>query len=89
MIASASTFAALFRHSLIALGQQAPDSRREAADKLAALLGFDAAAFHTVLDLREGKRSAGEINHEQVFAAYLDAVMKVAEEMDQRLAAAR
>jgi hypothetical protein len=86
MISSASTFAALFRHSLIALGETPPDSRRSAADRLAALVGFDRGVFHTVLDLREGKRDAGELNHEQTFAAYLDAVTRVAEEMDRLLA---
>ena len=60
MIASASTFAALFRHSLIALGEPAPDSRRGALDQLGEQgSGFDSAAFHAVLDLREGKRAAG------------------------------
>ena len=39
MIASASTFATLFRHALIALGETAPDSRREALDRLAAKIG--------------------------------------------------
>lgn len=87
MTASAATFAALFRHSLIALGQAAPDTRREAADQLAAKLGLDLAPFHVVLDLREGKRSAADRNPEQTFAAYLDAVTRVAEEMDRRLAA--
>jgi predicted nucleotidyltransferase len=86
MIASASTFAALFRHSLIALGEAAPDSRRFAVDQLAARLGFDPAALHAVLDLREGKRRSGELDHERTFGAYLDAVTRVAEEMDRRLA---
>jgi hypothetical protein len=86
MIASASTFATLFRHSLLALGEAAPDSRGGAADRLAALVGFDPAAFHAVLDLREGKRAMREVNHEQMFGAYLDAVTRVAEEMDRLLA---
>jgi len=85
MIASASTFATLFSHSLLALGEAPPDSRREAADRLAAIVGFNAAAFHTVLDLREGKRGGGELDPERVFGDYLDAVAKVAEEMDRRL----
>ena len=86
MIASTSTFATLFRHSLIALGETAPDSRRSATDRLAALLGFDAEAFHSMFDLREGKRSARGFDHERIFAAYLDAVTRVAEEMDRLLA---
>jgi hypothetical protein len=88
MVASASTFSALFRHSLLSLGETPPESRRESADRLAAVIGFNAAAFHTVLDLREGKRGAGELNPERVFGDYLDAVAKVAEEMDRRLAKA-
>ena len=86
MIAATSTFATLFRHSLIALGETAPDSRRSAIDRLAALLGFDAEAFHTVLDLRDGKRSARDFNPERIFAAYLDAVTRATEEMDRLLA---
>ncbi len=86
MIASASSFAALFRHSLIALGETPPDTRREAAARLGALLGFDCKAFDAVLDLREGKSGAGELDPEGTFAAYLDAVTRAAEEMDRRLA---
>jgi hypothetical protein len=93
MIASASSFAALFRHALIALGEPAPDpaalsaldSRRVAADRLAARVGFDVAAFHLVLDLRDGKRGAADINPENAFAAYLNAVTQVAEAIDRML----
>ena len=97
MIASASSFAALFRHALIALGERVPDlavlsaplpaldSRRLAADRLAARVGFDVAAFHLVLDLRDGKRGAADINPESAFAAYLNAVTQVAEAIDRML----
>jgi len=87
MIASASTFAALFRHALIALGEPAPESRRETLDRLAAKLRFDPGAIHAVLDIRDGKRQPGEVDIEQTFASYLDIVSRVAEEMDRRLAA--
>ena len=40
-----------------------------------------------MLDVREGKRAAADLNIEQAFASYLDAVALVAEEMDRRLAA--
>ncbi len=62
MVASSSTFVALFRHALIALGDTAPDSRREVLDRLAAKLGFDPAAVHAVLDVREGKRRPGDLD---------------------------
>ncbi len=87
MTSSASTFATLFRHALIALGQPQSDSSREASDRLAAHLGLDLAAFHTVLDMREGKRHATDLSPSQVFAGYMDAVVRVADEMDRRLAA--
>jgi len=87
MIASASTFTALFRHALIALGDTAPDSRREVLNRLAVKVGFDPAAVHAVLDMRDGKRQPGEVDPDQTFAAYLDIVTRVAEEMDRRLAA--
>jgi hypothetical protein len=41
MIASASTFVALFRHSLIELGEAARKSRRSAADRLTIFFRFD------------------------------------------------
>ncbi len=87
MMASSSTFATLFRHSLIALGQAAPDSRRAAATQLAAFLGIDPAGLHTVFDLREGRRRSGEVDLDRTFAVYLDAVSLVAEKMDRHLAA--
>lgn len=87
MSASVSTFTALFRHALIALGEPAPQSKRAVVDALAALLRFDAAGFHAVLDAREGKRR--EKNVPATFASYLGAVTHVAEEVDRRLAAGR
>lgn len=85
MRASASSFGTLFRHALIALGQDAPRSNRAAADQLAGLVAMDAAAFHRVMDLREGKSAGGEMNLEKIFAAYLDLVMNIAGEIDRRL----
>src|SRR5262249_3045684 len=55
MLRSVSSFATLFRHALIALGQIAPSSKREAIEKLGEHIGFDPAAILQVLALREGK----------------------------------
>ena len=85
LIASASSFGTLFRHALIALGQEAPSSAREAADRLAKLFAMNTAPFHLVLDLREGKSAGGEMNLEAVFEPYVDLVTRVAEEIDRRL----
>lgn len=86
MMASASSFGTLFRHALMAVGQDAPKSNRAAADQLGALLALDTTAFHRVMDLREGKSAVGEMALEKIFGAYLDLVMKIAEEIDRRWA---
>ena len=82
---SVSTFVALFRHALIVLGERPPQGKRAAVDALARLLGFEAGGFHAVLDTREGKRGSQDVR--EVFASYLAAVTRVAEEVDRRLAA--
>jgi hypothetical protein len=86
LIASASSFGTLFRHALIALGQRAEISVREAADQLTMLLGLDAAPFHALLDLREGKSAEGEINLEKMAASYVDMVTRASKEIDRRFA---
>ncbi len=86
MNASVSTFAALFRHALIALGEAAPKGKREVVERLAALVGFDATAFQVLLDVREGKRRQNDVDAGKTFEAYLGAVTRVAEEVDRRLA---
>lgn len=86
MIASVTTFAALFRHALLALGEPLPQDRGEGIDRLAMLTGFDAAPFHTLLDVRAGKTQAGSVDWAATFAAYLGAIEHVAQEIDRRFA---
>ncbi len=86
MTASVSTFLALFRHALIALGEQPPREKRAVVDRLATLLGFAAAGFYAVLDAREGKRPLRSADVTATFATYLAAVTHVTEEVDRRLA---
>jgi hypothetical protein len=90
MTASVSSFAVLFRHAAIALGAPVSDleqplRKREAADRLAAMLGFEARPIHTVLDLREGEKSAREVDAQSLFAEYLTAVTFVVNETGRRL----
>ena len=87
MTNSAAWFAVLFRHSLIALGEPEPDGPRTATEQLAAKLNLDLKAFHTALDLREGKRNVADLHAAEAFGCYLDAVASVADEMDRQLAA--
>lgn len=84
MTRSASSFAALFRHALLALGEQPPAQKRDAVRRLADVLHFDSAPFDTLLDLREGKRRASSVDAEALFRTYLEGITRVVGEIDQR-----
>jgi hypothetical protein len=86
MTSSISSFAALFRHALIALGEEAPSTKRDTMDRLSCALGFDPSPFHTIFDVREGRKRERDVDVQAVFGAYLDRVSMVTEEMDRRLA---
>jgi len=86
MTASISTFAALFRHALIALGEDPPPTKRATIDRLGSVLGFDPSPFHTVLDIREGHKRQRDMDVQTTFDKYLNAVAKATEEVDRRLA---
>lgn len=87
MTASVSAFATLFRHALITLGESPPERKRDVFERLAILLGFEAGPFQAVLDVREGKRGARDLDLQATFRAYLEGVARVVSEMDRRLAA--
>jgi len=93
MTGSVSSFIALFRHGLIALGQQSPAEphrpRRTVVDRMSKLLGFDPSGFHTVLDVREGKTPVKQVDVRATFRAYLEAVACVVRQMDEKLPQAR
>ncbi len=85
MVSSISTFAALFRHALIALGEAPAGSKREAIDRIAKFAGADPAGFHTVLDFREGKRKEREIDAEATLKQYFAFVEAVTDKFDRQL----
>lgn len=86
MTSSISTFAALFRHALIALGEDPPPTKRTTMDRMGSVLGFDASPFHTIFEIREGRKRERDVDVQATFDAYLDRVAKVTEEIDRRLA---
>jgi uncharacterized protein (UPF0335 family) len=51
------------------------------------VLGFDPSPFHTVLDIREGRKREREVDAQAMFDKYLNAIVKATEEVDRRLAA--
>jgi predicted nucleotidyltransferase len=85
LLGSVASFTTLFRHSLVALGEVPPDSKRESVVKLAARVGFNAAPFSRVLGVREHKLSRKDINVEQLCAEYLAAVEQVTAAVDKLL----
>ncbi len=86
MTSSISSFAALFRHALMALGEEPPSSKRDTMERLGTVLGFDPSPFRTIFDIREGRKRGRDVDVQATFGAYLDRVSKVADEMDRRLA---
>lgn len=85
MAGSISSFAALFRHALIACGENPVTNKRDAIENAARLAKFDASGFLTILDLREGKKKEKDINVEETFRRYLGLVDAVTNEVDRRL----
>jgi len=85
MTNSLSTFCSLFRHAVFALGDKMPTKKREAISAAATLTNSDAAAFHQLLDLREGKSDAKSISVEPSLHSYLAFVESVTNEVDRRL----
>jgi hypothetical protein len=79
------SFGTLFRHALIALGEAACSSRREAVESLSKRLGFDPSAILQALDVRERKTNPKKMDVNQVAASYLAAVEKVTTAVDQAL----
>ena len=89
MTASFSSFTALFRHALIALGEAAPQTRREAIDRIAKFAASDAAGFQAILAVREGKLKEREVNVEGTMNQYFAFVEAVTDEFDRRIEAKR
>ena len=83
MVGSISSFCALFRHALIAIGQAPPATRRETIDAMAKFAGADSSAFQSILELKEGKRSRSGLDIEATLHAYLEFVQVAINEVDR------
>lgn len=77
MLDSISSFITLFRHTLIAGGEEPPGSKREIVDRLAHKLDFDGTPFSELLDIREGKSKADGLDVQKTFSKYMAAVERV------------
>jgi predicted nucleotidyltransferase len=84
LVRSVASFATLFRHALIALGETAPATRREAIVRLSHRIGFDPAPIEDLLDFRERKTKAkAKKGHaDAIVSAYLAAMQQVIAAVD-------
>jgi predicted nucleotidyltransferase len=87
MLRSLPAFATLFRHALLELGEPAAASKREAVQKLAEKIGFDAAPFLQMIEIREGKpdSKAADLDVNDLCARYLKTVEQVTAAVDKML----
>ena len=85
MVAAVSSFTALFRHALVALGENAAENKREAVERVAKLTGADASGFLAVLDFREKKKKEKDIDVTAAARSYFALVEAVTDEVDRRL----
>jgi len=82
MIDSVSNFLVLARHALLVAGHPAGSQKRGISQNLAAI-GVDPAPFNTLLDLREQKRKAADVEPEALFARYLKQIEAVVAYVDR------
>ena len=72
----------LFRHALIALGEQPPRAKEQLVESVGRVFGFGAEPLRAVLKLRnEGHHSEGL---RELYHAYMDAIQGVVHELDAR-----
>ncbi|MCS7313859.1 MAG: nucleotidyltransferase domain-containing protein [Bryobacterales bacterium] len=80
---SLPTFCTLFRHALRLAGHQAPLEKRGVLLTVREKLGVDTAPLERILDLREGKIRARQLDPASVFERYLSAIQSVVAVVDR------
>ena len=82
MADSVSTFCILFRHALLLAGFAAPARKRDIVNAAGQHFSIEIAPFLTLLDHREQKVRAKEIEPEPLFARYMIQIEKVIDAVD-------
>ncbi|HEY4677829.1 MAG TPA: hypothetical protein VIJ01_11735 [Candidatus Angelobacter sp.] len=82
MLDSISAFSTLFRHTLIAMGEQPAPHKAENIIRLAARTAFDPGIFLKLLQVRERKANENEIEAASAFAEYLNGIDAVIQAVD-------
>jgi hypothetical protein len=83
MTDSVSTFCVLFRHALKLGGEQPVFDKRELVEATARRFGVNAAPFRALLDVREEKLKAKEVQPGTLFSEYLREIQVVVDAVDQ------
>jgi predicted nucleotidyltransferase len=73
----------LFRHALIAVGENPQQERPRILEQAAASFGFDAGVMKAVLALRNDHERPANIS--ELYDAYMSAISRVAHELDARV----
>ncbi|MCA9055062.1 MAG: hypothetical protein KDA75_14570 [Planctomycetaceae bacterium] len=83
---SLSTFLSLFRAALRLYSAEVPVIKLDAARTLANYIQFDPQPFVTIDDLRENRRDPRDVDLEQLFVDYWQAVEIICDAVDRKLA---
>ena len=73
----------LFRHALIALGEDPPHPKPELLERAGQVFGFEAQPLQAILKLRQEARHSN--NLPELYHAYMSAIQRVAHELDARV----
>ncbi len=83
LVDSISTFCVLCRHALLLHGAEAAFEKRAVVEQAAARFGFEPSAFRTLLDLREKKLKAREVQPARLLEDYLKQIQVVVDAVDR------
>jgi predicted nucleotidyltransferase len=77
---SVTSVVTLFRHALIALGENPPHAKAKVLEHAAEVFGFNGQQLRTVLELRSDGQQIDNVR--ELYHAYMDAILAVAHGLD-------
>ena len=80
---SVATFCVLFRHALALHGVDAPAKKRDVVHSVSGVFSVDSLAFERLLDIREERVKAREVDPVSVLDAYLKGIETVIDAVDR------
>ena len=80
---SVTSVVTLFRHALIALGENPPHAKAKVLEHAAEVFGFNGQPLRTVLELRSDGQHIDNVR--ELYHAYMDAILAVAHGLDVKV----